>query len=83
MTHLDALGTCLRDKNKYTSDMHLFKMLGNSLEEIGGSGNPRIPQNGWFTMENLIDVDDLGVPLLWETAAPVPHQAPARLSGQG
>ena len=38
-------------------------------QEIYMGVNPKIgvPQNGWFIMENLIKMDDLGIPLFLET----------------
>ena len=48
-----------------------WDLASNNLEmqnkqHMGVSKN-RVPQNGWFIMENPIKMDDLGLPLFLET----------------
>ena len=48
------------DKMNHTENIWMFPKIG-------------VPQNGWFILENLIKMDDLGVPLYLET--PICHHA--------
>ena len=46
----------------------LSLLKGFSMKSyMGVSKNRETPQNGWFVMENLSRMDDLGVPLFLET----------------
>ena len=42
--------------------------FGSPPWHMGVSKNRSTPKNGWFVMENLIKMDDLGVPLFSETS---------------
>ena len=42
-------------------------MFYSILQYMGVNPKIGVPQNGWFIMENPINMDDMGVPLFLET----------------
>ena len=55
------VGTGPSDLQGFFSAYHLYI-------DMDVSKNRGTPQNGWFIMENPIEMDDLGVPLFLETS---------------